>query len=158
MGAKSLIVDRMTLSPIFDSDDDRNGFVVKGTRANSVSFLISGVKRINITFGGHAHGRTRILWLQPGGMEVREEILATTVVGAKKSVAFMVSFDTLTSVIVQGEPPLEENSFQGQMIRIHWKSELVELRPQGLKHLFFCTPNQRAKQIEIDIKKESRRF
>ncbi|MFQ5980539.1 MAG: hypothetical protein ACE5OZ_20570 [Candidatus Heimdallarchaeota archaeon] len=158
MVTKPLVVERMALEPIFGSDDDRSGFVVKGTRGDTVNFLISGIKRINITFGGHIHGRVRILWLRPGGMEIREEVLATTVVSAKRSVALMVSFDNMTSVILQGEPAVEDKTFQGQMIQASWSSEMVKVLPQSAKHLFFCTPNQRTRQIEVDIRKEHGRY
>ncbi|MHA2368863.1 MAG: hypothetical protein ACXADX_08585 [Candidatus Hodarchaeales archaeon] len=158
MSAKAIIVERLRLTPIFASDDDRNGFVVQGFREDNVSFLISGIKRINITFGGHIHGRTRIQWLRPKGMEVREEILASPIVSGKRSVAFMVSFDTMASVIVQGEPALDDNSFQGQMIQVHWNPEWIKMSPQGAKHFFFCIPNQRARQIEIDIRRSSGRY
>ena len=156
MGAKAIVAERIALTPMFDTDDDRNGFVVQGTKAGVVTFLVSGIRRITVTLEGSTRGRARILWLRPRGMEIREEILAVSVVEAKRSVALMVNFDTLTSVIVQGEPMLTNNTFQGQMVKVHWSSDLVELLSQATKQHFSCVPNQRAKQITMSLQRSTK--
>ncbi len=151
VGAKALIVERITITPILDADEDQNGFIVKGTKEENVVFLISGIRRLIISYGTKIQGRTRILWLRSKAMEIREDVFSNSYNVGKRSIAFMVSFEKLSSVIIQGEPLLTKNSFQGQMIRLTWGDENIEVVPQVSNTEFLCKPNHRTRQIEVTL-------
>jgi hypothetical protein len=158
---KRIIVQRIvcTLSP--EKAKGTSGFQVVGYKdfnqkkdAPKVGFIISGVRILAFQQVINVGIRTRVKWI-PTGFEIREEIHPFEGVSGelqRQNNILFVGREDNSLVVMQGEPNIQDNSFNGQIINVSWQEDEVQIIPLQAQSGFHCVLNPKNKRIDCLVK------
>lgn len=136
------------------------GFQVSGYKEydhieknGKVGFIVSGVKILAFQQMVNIGIRTRIKWI-PDGFEIREEIhpLNGVVVDLQRRNNVIFVGEDNSAVVMQGEPTVVENEFQGQILSVRWDEYEVLISPHQKQSSFYCALNSRNNRIDCFVK------
>ncbi|NHJ00676.1 MAG: hypothetical protein EAX86_00985 [Candidatus Heimdallarchaeota archaeon] len=161
MSPKKIIVQ--SLSCLWNPDTPKNnvGFQVSGyksadfnKRTQKVGFILSGVRIIAFQQLQNVGVRTRVKWI-PEGFEIREEShpLDGRIVDIQnQNNVVLVNQQSNSAIIMQGEPRVQQNTFIGQIIRVQWDGENIEVFSNESSLAFHCTLIPRNNRIDCVVR------
>jgi hypothetical protein len=158
---KRIEVSRITCIRDTDIEKKAAGFQVSGFKGSKpqeepkkVGFILSGVKIISFQQLVTKGIRLRVKWI-PNGFEIREELHqmdeALGGVTRQNNIIFVNKEDNFP-VIMQGEPQVHENTFTGQLVRISWFENIIEISAFQKKSSFQCVLNSRNNRVDCIVK------
>ncbi|MHA1972376.1 MAG: hypothetical protein ACTSW1_05270 [Candidatus Hodarchaeales archaeon] len=160
MASKRIVVGWITCFREDDESHKSSGFQVSGYKDQDtekkdakVGFILSGVKIISFQQMMPSGSRTRIKWI-PNGFEIREELHKldeTSYNGAKKNNIVFVDKNGSSPVVMQGEPVIHDNTFSGQMVKIHWLGNGVKIYPLQAQLSFQCILNPKNHRVDCIV-------
>ncbi|MHA2204092.1 MAG: hypothetical protein ACW991_10425 [Candidatus Hodarchaeales archaeon] len=161
MSPKSIIVQQILCVRITDDTRKTPGFQVSGLKdfgqdetTAKVGFIISGIRVVAFQQVVGMGIRTRVKWI-PTGFEIREEIhpLNGVVVDLQRrnNVIFVNGKDN-SAVVMQGEPAIQENGFDGQILQVKWQGNEIRITPLQKQSSFHCVLNPKNNRIDCLVK------
>ncbi len=161
MSPKKIIVHRLSCSWNPATSKNNVGFQVSGYKSaevdrdnQKVGFILSGVRIVAFQQLQNVGVRTRLKWITEG-FEIREEVhpINGRIVDLEnQNNVVLVNQESNSAIIMQGEPVVHQNTFIGQIIKVIWEGETIEVLSNEPSLAFHCTLIPRNNRIDCLVK------